>query len=113
MSPDLAGTHDVSGDPVQTTMKISGHDVTVDAMGIVGVRLDRNGQLVALAAGGLKRFERGAFRIELPERTDMALWQDATGKWRGAIQGWSGPVPAPLAALTDQWQRLAIPSPLP
>ncbi len=109
----LAGAKDVSGDPIQTTMKVAGRDVTVDAVGVVGVRLDRDGQPVALAAGGLKRFEVGTFHIELPERLDVALWRGPQGKWQGVVQGGSGAIPAPLTALTDQWQRLAVPNPLP
>jgi len=109
----VAGTQDVSGDPIRTTMKVSGSDVVVDAIGVVGVRLGRDGRPAALAAGGLKRLEVGDFKIELPDRTDIALWRDVQGRWRGVLQGWNGTVPKPLAALTDQWQRLAIPRPLP
>jgi hypothetical protein len=109
----VSGTKDVAGDPIQTTMKVAGHDITFDAIGVVGVRLDPKGQPVALAAGGLKRFEVGAFRIELPERVDLSLWRDPKGLWQGVLQSCSGPVPAPLAALTDRWLRMNVPAPLP
>lgn len=106
-----SGKDDASGDPIQRTITIAGHDVTVDAVGVAAVRLDAKGALEAVACGGLKSFRGGGVTITLAERTDMAAWRDATGKWHGLLQDHAGAVPSDLAALTADWKRLAIPVP--
>lgn len=108
----LAGAKEVSGDPIQATLTLNGQRVRVAAIGVAAVRLDAEGRLEALAAGGLRRFEGGGLQLSLAEPVDLALWRDRHGRWRGVLQGWEGPVPAALAALTQQWQRLALPEPL-
>lgn len=108
----LSGADEVAGDPIQTTFDVAGTPVAVDAVGVVGVRLSSDGRLDALAAGGLKRIEAADLKIELAERVDVALWRDGQGKWQGVLQGCDGPVPAPLTALTDDWLRLGLPTPL-
>jgi len=102
-----------SGRPIQTTMTVRGRTVTVDALGIAAVRLDKDGSPEALAAGGLKAFRAGAFTVELAERADTALWRDEKGAWHGVLQGHAGPVPPPLQALTQDWLRLDVPPPAP
>jgi len=112
----VSGAKEVTGDPIRKTLQIHDRTVTVDAVGVVGVRLRKDGQLDAMAAGGLKLFDlkgHTGVRIELPERIDVALWRDDQGRMRGVLQGWRGPVPKPLAALTANWVRLALPTPLP
>ena len=54
------------GDPIQKTLDIDGHKITVDAVGLVAVRLDESGKLVAFAAGGLKKVSMGDFTLQLP-----------------------------------------------
>jgi hypothetical protein len=104
----------VAGLPIRTEISIRGTTVKVDAEGIAAVRLDKDGKLEAMAAGGLKSFRAGAFTIDLAERADIALWRDAAGKWHGVLQGCAGRVPPPpLAALSDDWLRLAVPPPCP
>ena len=105
-------TH-VAGLPIQTTITIGGQKATVDAVGVVAVRLGKDGKVEALAAGGLKAFRAGAFTVELAKRADLAMWRDEKGRWQGVLQGCAGPVPPPLAALTHRWLRLDLPSPLP
>ncbi len=109
----ISGAETVSGDVIDTTLHVGGHEVTADAVGVIGVRLRKDGSLDALAAGGLKRFKAGTFEIELPQRVDVALWRDRQGDMHGVLQGCQGPVPAPLSAITTQWRRLAVPTPLP
>ena len=46
-----SGEKDVMGDPIHKAIKVDGHEVTFDAVGVAAVRLDRQGQVVALAAG--------------------------------------------------------------
>lgn len=108
----VSGEKNVTGDPIQKTIKVDGHDVAFDALGIAAVRLDKDGKLEAMAAGGLKSFRGGGLTIELPERADVALWRDNQGQMHGVLQDWTGPVPATLAVITDDWLRLAIPTPL-
>jgi hypothetical protein len=107
-----SGTHDVMGDPLQIAFPVNGHDVSFDAIGIAAVRLDTNGHLAAMAAGGLRSFQGGGIRIDLPERTDIALWQDKNGEWQGILLGHEGPLPESLAALGKNWTRLRLPVPL-
>ena len=108
----IAGEKNVTGDPIQKTIQVNGHEVTFDAVGVAAVRLSKDGKLEAMAAGGLKSFAAGKLKIELPERIDMALWKDEKGAWQGVLQDYEGAVPEPLAAITKQWTRLAVPVPL-
>ena len=109
----LSGARQVSGDPIQTTLEVRGRQVKVDGVGVVAVRLSQDGSLEALAAGGLRRFEVGPFRIVLDRPADVALWRDERGKLQGILQDWTGPVPPALTAITGNWLRLAVPTPLP
>ena len=79
---------------------------------MAAVRLDKDGKLEALAAGGLKRFAVGKTTIELPQRIDVALWKDEKGVWQGVLQDYAGDVPKDLAALCKHWTRLQVPEPL-
>ncbi|MCY3018333.1 MAG: hypothetical protein NTW87_04775 [Planctomycetota bacterium] len=115
-----SGQNDVRGDPIQKTIKVAprhgsgqdGHDVAFDAVGVAAVRLDKDGKLEALAAGGLKSFVVGETKIELPQRADVALWKDPKGVWQGVLQDYAGHVPKDLAALCKNWIRLQVPEPL-
>jgi hypothetical protein len=107
-----AGTRNVDGDPIVETLNVDGHDISVDAVGVIAVRLSKSGHLQALAAGGLRSFRLGKMRIELDERVDLALWRDSRGRMHGVIQGWSGPIPSPLAAIAADWQKLDLPAQL-
>jgi hypothetical protein len=107
-----SGEKDAAGDPIQMTIKVDGHDVAFDAVGVAAVRLDKDGKLEALAAGGLKRFAVGKTKIELPQRIDVALWKDPKGVWQGVLQDYEGEVPKDLAALCKHWTRLQVPEPL-
>jgi hypothetical protein len=109
----IAGTRHTSGDTIQTAFEIHEHPVRVDAVGVAAVRLDKNGKLEALAAGGLKSFKAGSFEINLDERLDIALWVDHKGKWQGIVQGCKGAIPADLLNVTEKWTRLHIPEPPP
>jgi hypothetical protein len=107
-----SGEKDVLGDPIQKTLNVDGHEVAFDAVGVAAVRLDKDGKLEALAAGGLKRFAVGKTKIELPQRIDVALWKDTKGVWQGVLQDYEGEVPKDLAALCKHWTRLKVPEPL-
>jgi hypothetical protein len=109
----VAGSQDPTGDRIQQSFELSGQQVTLDAVGLAAVRLDDDGELQALAAGGLHRFSTDHTEIQLPQRADVALWRDASGTLRGVLQGWQGPVPEPLRRLTPHWLRLALPRPFP
>jgi len=109
----VSGVDDAAGDPIRQTIDVNGHEVTVDAIGLVGIRLDKQGHVEAFAGGGLKSMTAGDFKIELSERVDLALWSDEQGQFKGVLQGHDGTVPATLAKLTDDWLRLAVPTPLP
>jgi hypothetical protein len=108
-----AGENDVMGDPIQKTVRLNGQEVRFDAVGVAAVRLEADGALAAMAAGGLRRFEGGGVALELPERTDLALWRDRNGHWQGVIQGDAPSISEPLAKLTKQWSLLRLPTPQP
>jgi len=105
-----SGEHSVMGDPIQKTFEINGHHVTFDAIGIAAVRLTEQGQLEAIAAGGLKSFQGGGLEIFLPDRVDVALWKDNSGVWQGILQGHEGVVPEALQMICKNWIRLKVPA---
>jgi hypothetical protein len=112
-----SGEKDVMGDPIRKTIKVAprpgsgqaGQDVVFDAVGVAAVRLDMQGKVEAMAAGGLKTFKARDMTIDLPERADVALWRDSKGQWQGVLQGHDGPVPDALAKITRKWTRLRLP----
>jgi hypothetical protein len=106
-----AGSHQASGDPIRKEFKISRYTASVDAVGIAAARLDKNGNLEALAAGGLKSFQVNNFQLTLKEPADIALWKNKNGKWQGVLQGWTGDIPEELLKITANWSRLEIPVP--
>lgn len=108
----VAGTKNPTGDRIKSTFKVNGFDVRFDATGVAAARLNDAGEVQALAAGGLKFFKTGNFKISLPEPLDMALWKDRDENWYGVVQGWSGDIPASLQKITKQWERLGLPVPL-
>ncbi len=108
----VAGTHNVGGDLIRSTVKINGENVTFDAIGVVAVRLDKKGAVEAMAAGGLKLFKRGNLKIELNERIDLALRKDNQGNWSGVVQGLQGEVPLELKKITQKWTRINLPIPV-
>ncbi len=107
----IAGTNDISGDPIQKEFKVGEYTVSFDAVGIAAVRLDEKGNPEALAGGSLKFFKCGNFEINLDERLDIALWLDDEGQWKGIIQGLDGEIPQALVGITDNWQRINLPVP--
>jgi hypothetical protein len=107
-----SGEKNVMGDPIRTAIAVNGRDMAFDAVGVAAARLDKEGHLEALAAGGLKSFRGGGLTIELPERLDLALWRGREGGWRGVLHGWTGPIPAELMTITHDWLRTAAPQPL-
>ncbi|MBN1420488.1 MAG: hypothetical protein JXP34_17045 [Planctomycetes bacterium] len=108
----LSGADDAAGDPIRETIRIRGQEVAFDVIGVAAVRIGGGGRLEALAAGGLRRFRGGGLDIALEEQADIALRRGADGAWRGIIQGWTGEIPASLAAITSDWTRRSVPSPL-
>ncbi|MGV8137322.1 MAG: hypothetical protein AB2L20_19070 [Mangrovibacterium sp.] len=105
----VAGTNNVAGDPICSTVKIQGHPVTFDAIGLAAVKLDRSGQPEAIAAGGLKFFKAGHMKINLDQRVDLALWKNSGGEWEGVIQGLDGNIPQPLLLITKSWKKIMMP----
>ena len=79
------------------------------AIGIAAVRLNEKGDVQALTAGGLKSFKSGSFKIDLRDRTDLALWKDYQDNWKGVIQGLKGEIPQQLLKITKNWTRINLP----
>lgn len=107
-----SGEHDVMGDPIQKTITMAGKEITFDAIGVAAVRLDRKGEVAALAAGGMRYFGSPNLKISLGQPVDLAAWREASGHWRGVVQGRSGPLPKALSGLTTNWIRLGVPEPM-
>lgn len=105
-----SGQNDVMGDPVKKTIHLKGQTISFDAIGIAAVRLDDQGQLEALACGGLKSFQTDSLSIDLPERIDFALFKE-NGKWRGIVHGHLGNLPPALTKITNNWTHLRLPEP--
>lgn len=95
------------GDPISGVLSVDGYELEVDAIGLVAVRLDSKGNLLALVAGGLKAFHGGGLDIELENRPDVVLWKDENGEMHGAVQGLDGDIPGELIRITDDWLRLS------
>ncbi|MBK9389236.1 MAG: hypothetical protein IPN68_03250 [Bacteroidetes bacterium] len=108
----VAGTNNISGDPVRSTIRVNGYPVSFDAIGLAAVRLDENGEVQAIAAGGLKSFKTGNFKLVLDKRTDLTLWKNERGEWAGVIQGLDTEIPAQLLRLTQNWTKIKLPVPL-
>lgn len=106
-----AGSRNAAGDPILETFTWQGHAVEVDALGLVAIRFAPDGRVTAFAAGGLKRVKTDGLNLELPERIDVAFIRNPDGTCAGVLQGLTGDVPAPLQAITPDWQRLAVPRP--
>ena len=98
------------GLPIAETVESNGVKVELEAEGLAAVRAE-NGQVTALAAGGLRRVAGPGLTLALDRPEDLVLLK-IDGEWHGIWQtvDATGPVPAPLAALTSHWMRLILPS---
>lgn len=108
----VAKKNNPAGEVIRSSKKMGKHTVTFDAVGITAVRLDKDGRVEALAAGGLKHFKTGDFVVDLEQRTDLALWKNEKGEFEGIIQGDEREIPERLLAITNNWKVLRIPVPL-
>ncbi len=105
----IAGAKNAEGDPICETFDWQEHATTVDAVGLVALRLAPTGAVAAFAAGGLKSIHIGQLDLELAERVDLAFRTDPDGRVRGVVQGLTGPLPDALRAITTEWQRIRVP----
>lgn len=105
----VAGSEQVAGDPINLNLGKEGLDARFDAIGVAALRMDEQGRVCALAAGGLKYFQGGGLEINLDERTDLALWKNSEGEWEGVLQGLEGEIPSGLLEITRNWSRLSLP----
>ncbi|MGV8139966.1 MAG: hypothetical protein AB2L20_32675 [Mangrovibacterium sp.] len=108
----IAGTGDVSGDLINSGVKVGKHEVAFNALGVAAVRLDKDGRIEALAAGGLKTFKAREIDIQLDERIDLAFWKNDQGEFEGVIQGYDNEIPQSLLSVTKRWTRLRRPVPM-
>lgn len=108
----IAGTEKVSGDPIKQEIEINGVKVSMDAIGVIGLRLNEKGEPEAMAASDLKHFRAGSLSLSLDKRMDIALWKEPDGKWKGVIQTEQiGKLPEQLKKITTDWSYLRLPSP--
>jgi hypothetical protein len=105
----VAGTHHAAGDVIDSNIKIGRHRVSFKAVGLAAVRLDDEGNVEAIAAGGLTFFKAGDFVVKLDEETDLALWKNDDGQFEGVIQGVTAKIPSQLLAITKNWKQSKVP----
>jgi hypothetical protein len=105
----VSGEHNPLGDTIVQKMNIGGHEANIDAVGVAGVRMKANGEMEALACGGLKTFQGGSLNIHLENRADIALIK-RSGKWKGIIHSNGTQIPAPLLDITSDWTIIRVPS---
>ncbi len=105
----VAGEESATGDPIRKTIRVNGRSVTFDAVGVAAVRFSKDGNLEAMAVGGLRHFKTDSLTISLEQPVDVAVWVAEDGVLQGVLQDHRGPVPAALASLTSNWLRLEIP----
>ncbi len=105
----VSGKDNPAGDVIRSGKRVGKHTVNFDAIGVAAVRLDKNGEVEALAAGGLKYFKTGDFIIDLEERIDLAFRKNDRGEIEGIIQGHDREIPEPLLAITKNWTLLKVP----
>ena len=98
------------GLPIDETVESNGVKVELAAEGLVAVRAEK-GQIVALAAGGLRRVQGPGLVLALDHPEDVVFLK-IDGEWHGIWQtaDANGPIPAPFAALATHWMRLILPS---
>lgn len=79
--------------------------VEADARGVLAVKFDRQGQLLAFAAGELRHLKAGDIDIALQEPVNVAMRRENDrSAWTGFIQQPEGSeIPAALRQLTDHW----------
>jgi len=105
----VAGAKQAEGDPIRERFTWQGHDLEVDAVGVVAVRFAPDGALAAFAAGGMKRLRVDGSDVAVPERVDIAFKRCADGRVRGVWQGPQADLPDSLRVFTRQWTRLPLP----
>ncbi|MCK3683466.1 hypothetical protein [Maribellus sp. YY47] len=105
----VAAINHPSGDPIESKMKVGKYEVVFNALGVAAVRLDDNGQLEALAAGGLTFFKTGNLSIRLDKPVDLAIWTNDKGELEGVIQGEVEDVPQALLDITQNWTYINSP----
>ena len=104
----VSGERNVMGDTISKTIEVDGMEVIIDAIGIAAVRLNKQGEVEAIAGGGMKSFRTKNFYLTMPERIDLAIFKE-DGKWRGIVHGFEGTLPEALTKITDNWIRVSIP----
>jgi len=102
----IAAEKNLLGDHLKGPLQFDGNTVDVDTIGLLAVRFDKDGKLEALAASGLKSLHGGGLSVELENRIDLALWQDDTDAWHGALQDAPDTLPPSLTEITDDLQLL-------
>lgn len=104
----VSGEQHVMGDEINQSFQANSHSVYFNAIGVAAVRLNKKGEVEALAAGGLKSFKTPHLSLELPCRTDLVLYRQ-NGEWKGIVQGLTGPLPGVLTDITKNWVQLRLP----
>ena len=107
-SPDLRGD---ALDGFAQPLRIGGKTISFTAEGLFAARLGADGNLEALAAGGLRKVEAPGLSLALDRPEDVVLVRRG-GRWQGLWQTTRrlADLPANLSALTDDWRVLTLPT---
>ncbi|MCB9768809.1 MAG: hypothetical protein H6751_01665 [Candidatus Omnitrophica bacterium] len=99
----IHGEKSASGDRVASVFQVDGHEFQADFEGVLGVRFDNEGQVVALAAGGLKSFRSNNLTLALDKRLDFALKRNQRGEIEGIYYNESEAPPKEMEDLGGRW----------
>jgi hypothetical protein len=103
----VSGATSVAGDPIHETFEVGGQEVKVEAEGLFAIRLGKDGEVDAFAAGGLRNLHCGDLAVVLDEPVDLACWRDEEGEFVGLWGGTASSIPESLQGLTEQWGFLS------
>ena len=100
---------DPRGDPIEGVLRVGGEKVCYSARGIFAARTE-NGELVALAAGGLRSVRGGGLDLSLEHPGDVVLLKSG-GEWQGLFQTGRAEddIPHELKSLSGNWRKLVQP----
>ncbi len=103
-----------AGDPINETISIGDASVKVKAEGLFAARIGANGNIEALAAGGLTIAHGAGISLQLERPLDLAIWRNKKGQWSGVLQGLPDKkIPAQLKKITADWKFISIPPSFP
>jgi hypothetical protein len=102
-----SGKSNPEGDVFTLDFRCGGVPVEAGAQGVFAIRFTSKGELLAVAASGLRSMTAGGVSLNLQAPVDFALWRtDAESEFHGVFQG-DTPIPKELQELCRDWSMLS------